>query len=112
MSPPPPIAICCTVKFEHIAKEFDSWYFPPIDTLSELSGYFNEYFTRYQEPTRKVKKFFVITPYYSLETVYNDWKLSYEFESLESNSNVLEMFRWRTNTGDPLYLYVTSQISN
>ena len=112
MSPPPPIAIRCTVKFEHISKQYDSWYFPPIDTLSELTGYFNEYFTRYMEPTRKVKKISVITPYYSLETVHNDWKLSHHFDSLESDSDVQDMFRWRTNGGDPLYLYVTSQISD
>jgi hypothetical protein len=93
MSPPPPIAIRCTVYFEHITESFDSWYFPPINTLSELTGYFNEYFSRYQEPTRKVKKNSVITPYYSLETVHNDWKLNYDFESLETDSNVHDMFR-------------------
>jgi hypothetical protein len=110
--PSAPGPVKCNVKLENDGSVHDAWYLIPVETLSELFRYFNEYFMRYYEPTRRVKKIYCITPYYSLETVHNDWKLSYDVKHLETDREVENMFRWRTNVGDPLYLYVTSQLSN
>jgi hypothetical protein len=110
--PSAPGPVKCTVKLENDGSVHDAWYLIPVETLSELFRYFNEYFMRYYEPTRRVKKIYYITPYYSLETVHNDWKLIYDVKQLETDREVENMFRWRTNVGDPLYLYVTSQLSN
>jgi len=110
--PSAPAAVKCNVKLDHIAEVFDAWYLVPVETLSELFRYFNDYFMRYHEPNRKVNKICYITPYYSLETVHNDWKLIYDIKYLETDSDVEVMFRWRTNTLDPLYLHVTTLLSN
>ncbi|RHN74610.1 hypothetical protein MtrunA17_Chr2g0312241 [Medicago truncatula] len=108
--PSAPAAVRCNVKLEHIDEVYDAWYLVPVETLSEISRYFNDYFMRYHEPTRRVKKICYITPYYPLDTVHNNWKLSYDIKYLETDRDVQDMFQWRTNTGDPLYLHVATEL--
>jgi hypothetical protein len=106
-----PNAIRSTVKFGHINRPFTGWMLDPVDTLSELIDVFDYFFYLSNDPTRRVKHIIHVEPYYSLDDVHNDWKLRYDCKTLERDIEVEDMFRSRTNTGDPLYLFVESEIN-
>jgi len=104
-------AIRSTVKFGHINRLFTGWMLDLIDTLSELIDVFNYFFHLSNDPSQRVKHIVHVEPYYSLNDVHSDWKLRYDCKTLERDIEVEHMFRWRTNTGDPLYLFVESEIN-
>jgi len=64
------------------------------------------------DPTRKVKHIVHVSSYYSLDDVHNDRRLRYDCKTFERDIEVEDMFRWRTNILDPLYLSVASEIND
>jgi len=78
-----PIKIHCTVIFHHISEPFKNKCMSSIDTLSELKGVFNHFFTLNNDFTRRVKHFVHVTSYYSLVDDTDDYKISYDIKTLD-----------------------------
>jgi len=55
-----------------------------------------------------VKHIAHVTSCYSSANDTDDYNISYDIQTLERDFDVDDMFRWRTNGGDPLYLFFTS----
>jgi hypothetical protein len=113
-----PVGIICSVKFEHINEQIHPWFISANDTLSQLIGVFNRFFIADNDPTRRVKQIVHVTPYYSLSDDFSladdtdNYRINYDCKTLETDIDVEDMVRFRTNGGDPLYLWVKSERVN